>query len=176
MIVGETQQISVVASIRGSAPSTDLFELPTTIAEVRLRCEFEVQLRGVAFDVDPKDFQPGSFLDQSSVEWSWDVTPKTRGREVLTLAMRAVAQLGDRSIKAASSRIVHANITVEAEPRSAFERGDEISRGVFDHPLVKLIGAGGFVAIGTAIGGWARKARGKTPRKRRHRRRLKSSG
>ena len=150
MVVDHTEHVRVVASVEGEGVVTtiDGAPVPTTVVPVRLRCEVQAQIRGVGFDIEPAAFQQGSFLDQPTVVWSWDVTPRRVGGHVLTLVIRSVAVIDGRRIEGAGQELFEASITVGAAPEGAWERFTRWTGAVVEHPLVR--GFGSFLAIGAA--------------------------
>ena len=108
MTVDQTQQFVVTATIQGAVPAgttTTSVAPDVTVVTVALRCEVQAQLRGADFRVDPAEFQPRSFLDQPSVEWSWDVVPLKAGTSVLNLEIRSVAVIDGRRIEGAGTQL-----------------------------------------------------------------------
>jgi hypothetical protein len=153
MVVGAATEVRVVASIEAENATTSTLPVPTTVATVALRCEVQARLRGPMFDVVPEEFQPGSFLDEPSIVWSWDVTPTRPGQRPLTLEIRSTALIEGRRIEGANSRLYQTDIIVKAEPRSFWERLNDAASGVVDHPVVR--GFGSLLVVGGAIaGGW----------------------
>ena len=152
MTVGETKPFVAVASTedRGTTTSTDV---ATTVVPVQLRCEVQAQLRGLDFEVDPDEFQLGSFLDRPTITWSWDVVAQKPGESTLELEIRSVAVIDGRRIVGAGRELYTSAIDVDARPEGWWDRSERISAQVTDHPLVR--GLGSLLLLGaTFAGAW----------------------
>jgi hypothetical protein len=123
------------------------------VVPVRLRCEVQTRLRGSDFDVNPGDFQEGSFLDQAEIVWSWDVVPRRTGRRVLSMEIKSVADIGGRRIPGAGQYLYETSISVNAEPESFWGKTGRWSEPLVEHPLVKGLGSL-LLLLGTLGGIW----------------------
>jgi len=142
MTLDQTQQFVVTATIQGTTPAGSTTVAPdVTVVAVALRCEVQAQLRGADFRVDPAEFQPRSFLDQPSVEWSWDVVPLKAGTSVLNLEIRSVAVIDGRRIEGADTQLYQSTVTITTKDQGF---GSDIKRwttSVVDFPLVRGFGS-----------------------------------
>lgn len=150
MTVGEPKRFVVVASSEdgGTTSSTDV---ATTVEPVQLRCEVQAQLRGLDFMVDPDGFQLGSFLDQPTITWSWEVVAQKPGESTLEVEIRSVAVIDGRPIVGAGRVLYSSAINVEAQPEALWQRSKRISAEVTDHPLVR--GLGSLLLLGATVAG-----------------------
>jgi len=147
MTVGEADRFVVVASVEEDAP--------TTVASVALRCEVQAQLRGRDFDIDPGDFQPGSFLDRPTITWSWDVTAEKTGERTLTLEIRSIAVIDGRRIEGAGGELFTSTIHIDARPEGLWARSKGWFAEIVDHPLVRGLSSLLVVAATlAAVWGW----------------------
>lgn len=149
LTVGETERVRASASAAADeGPGDD--GVPTTVEPVDLECEFEAQLRGSDFHIDPETPQPGSFIKERRIEWSWDVSAKRPGQDlVLTLEVTSKAVVADR-VLIASSKLFEATVRADVKPESAPETFERISGEVVDHPLVRGFGSLAVVAAALA--------------------------
>lgn len=184
MTIGTTEQYLVTASLDTADETTggDGFSGPTTAAQVPLRCEVQAQLRSTDFDIDPTGFQPGSFLDQPTITWSWDLVPlKVGPDQKLSLEIRSVAVIDGRRIEGAGSRLFSPVINVNVKAESFGETLKRWSSAFVQHPLVA--GAGSLATIAGVMAGvwrWLLKRRwpwnNKAGEQRRRGSRLKHAG
>ena len=112
-----------------------------TVVAVALRCEVQAQLRGADFRVDPAEFQPRSFLDQPSVEWSWDVVPLKAGTSVLSLEIRSVAVIDGRRIEGAGTQLYQSTVTITTKDQGFGADVKRWTSSVVDFPLVRGFGS-----------------------------------
>lgn len=150
MTVGQQEQIKVVVTTKEG----DVV-LPgkgsVTIVNASFGCTIEARIiGGTAFEVDPKDVERRSFLRDNAVSFSWIVTPKRTGTDVLELQVQGVVDPG-YSQYATNPQSFTAEITVQAKPRSVGTKAYDWSAAVVDFPLVK--GAGVLAAAIAAWGG-----------------------
>jgi hypothetical protein len=153
MTVGKTERFVVTASIADDVVVTTPDETSTTVVSVRLRCEIQGQLRGEDFEIDPDEFQQGSFLDRPAITWSWDVAPRRPGKSTLTLEVRSIAVIDGRRIEGAGGELYTSEIHVVAQPVDRWTRSKQWLEGVVDYPLVR--GLGSLLLLGATIAaGW----------------------
>ena len=143
MTVDETQQFVVTATIQAAVPAgtTTTVAPGVTVVAVALRCEVQAQLRGADFRVDPAEFQPRSFLDQPSVEWSWDVVPLKAGTSVLSLEIRSVAVIDGRRIEGAGTQLYQSTVTITTKDQGFGADVKRWTSSVVDFPLVRGFGS-----------------------------------
>jgi hypothetical protein len=151
MVVGEVDQVEVVASVDESFPDETDGPPDTTIVPVRLRCEVAAQVRGAAFEIEPQDFQEGSFLDAPTITWRWDVRPLETGELTLTLDIRSVVVVDGRRL-VGSSQLYSTDITVDAAPQSVPQHISGWFDALIDYPLVRGFGSLAAVAAAAAAG------------------------
>lgn len=153
MTVGDATPFIVTVSLVTGDPGQSTTSVPSgvTVEEVSLRCEVQAQLRGADFRVEPGDFQQGSFLDRSAIDWSWDVVPLEAGTSALTLDIRSVVVIDGRRIEGAGGQLYTSTITVVAEDESLWARSKRWSGELVDHPLIR--GFGSLVVVGGALAG-----------------------
>jgi len=149
MTAGESSRVVVRASLESSASTTSTSfpgTVPTTSVEARLACTVEARLRGQAFDVDPQGFQRESFLGSDHIDWSWDVTPRSPGTDVLTLEIHGVLHVasGDQQV---AQRSFETEITVTSHPEGFLTRVNNAVSGFVEHPVIQFLGFAGLVAI-----------------------------
>ncbi len=157
LTVGEPVQFDVSARTDDRGP-TDTASVPTTVVPVQLRCEVQAQLRGVDIDIDPKEFQPATFLEQPTITWSWDITAIAPGDKVLHLEIRSVAVIDGRPLVGAGRQLYTSRIHVVAQPESLWVKTKRISAAVVDHPLVR--GLSSLVLLAAIVAGawrWLRR-------------------
>lgn len=148
MTVGETEQFVVVASTETS-PTSISESTSTTVVPVPLRCEVQAQLRGRDFDIDPEEFQPGSFLDRPTITWLWDIAARQAGESTLTLEIRSIAVIDGRRIEGAGGELYTSTIHIDARPENFWSRSKRWSGEIVDHPLVR--GLGSLLLVGGTI-------------------------
>jgi hypothetical protein len=151
--VGEITDIDVTAQIgEDQAPTPTGTGPPVSVVPAVLHCEVEATLRGQGFEIDPADPQGGSFIDQPTITWTWQVTPTSAGLRTLQFRILPVAR-GDGIEIPGTPVLFEATITVEAERRSFWQRVDDGVRGVVGHPVVT--GFGALAGIATVLAaGW----------------------
>lgn len=154
MTVGEAERFVAVASVEDDVTATST-DTPTTVASVALRCEVQAQLRGKDFEIDPGDFQPGSFLDRPTITWSWDVTAEKTGERTLTLEIRSIAVIEGRRIEGAGGELFTSTIQIDARPEGLWARSKRWFAEIVDHPLVRGLSSLLVVAATlAAVWGW----------------------
>lgn len=149
MTVGETEPFVVTLSIEDDGPGTTQAGTSTTVVSVRLRCEVQGQLRGEDFEIDPDEFQQGSFLDRPAITWSWDVAPQKPGESTLTLEVRSIAVIDGRRIEGAGGELYTSDIHVVAQPVSRWTRLKQWQEDVVEYPLVR--GLSSLLLLGATI-------------------------
>ena len=90
MTLGESSELTLQATVDPTFPDATSPDPapPTTVETVSLRCEVWARLTGLAFEISPVDFQQRSFLDSSTVEWTWTVKPVEAGDQTLLLTLQ----------------------------------------------------------------------------------------
>jgi hypothetical protein len=151
MVVDEVTNVRVTA-VAGEGPVITAGPGPTvTVVAARLHCEVEATLRGQDFDIDPSEPQPGSFLDQPTIVWTWQVTPTSSGPHTLQFRILPVAR--EDEIRLPGTPVLfEATISVDAAPKSFWERVDDVVRGIAGHPVVTGFGALAAMAAVLAAG------------------------
>lgn len=155
MVVGEITDVDVTAAIGGSDVPTPTGTGPSiTIVPATLHCKVEATLRGQSFDIDPDEPQAGSFIDQPSMSWTWQVTPTSAGTRRLLLRIVPIAQ--DQDLQLLGTPVpFEVTITVVAAPRSFWQRVDDFIRALISHPLVSGFGAlAAMIATLAAVWRW----------------------
>ncbi len=154
MHVGEPTAVVVVLGTGSLPPVT----LPgnTIVVPIVTTCEVEAQLVAApgTFDISPPGEQPTSFLDASTVTWTWQVTPERAGRGLqLELEVNSLFQEAGASIPG-SVRSYTASIDVTASPVSLGKRASSI----FNAPVFDTL-VGALIPIGLAAAGtyWHRR-------------------
>jgi hypothetical protein len=151
MTVDEPTTVQVTARERN--PATTMTTAPaapfTTVEPAEFRCEVRARLLGPShFDVTPEGFQESSFLDQPIIDWHWIVIPARAGAWTLRLQIESML---DGIV--ASSRGFTSDISVVAEPQTAWSRVDTWAEAVVDHPLIR--GSASLVVVGGLVtGAW----------------------
>lgn len=150
MEVGRIEEVTAVATVDQTPADIPAVSL-TTVVSLPVRCEVQARLRSPSFIIDPPstEFQERSFIDESTVLWSWDVAPKEAGRLRLTLEVQSRA--GNRS---SAVRPFRADIEVDVTDRAIWQRVNDIASGFVRHPVVQFFGLAG---VASAFGFFWRK-------------------
>jgi len=100
----------------------------------------EATLFGQNFEIEPSEPQVASFLDRPTIVWRWQVTPTRSGRQTLHFRILPIAQSAAIRLPG-TPELLEATISVEAEPKTFWQRADDVARGIGGHPLVTGFGA-----------------------------------
>lgn len=151
MTVGRESDVKVNVTLEGTPPpSTESGTPDTVIDTATLTCFVTAVLSGSNFDIDPAS-QTGDFVLSATIDWSWDVVPKSTGRHDLDL--RIIPRIGSGAdTREGTPRTFRADITVIAEPRSTWEVISDFVSDLVQSPVVQLLVAGGVLGgLGAAI-------------------------
>lgn len=156
MVVGEVATVTVRASIEAEPPELD-DPVPTTVQEIAVHCVLWARLRGGSFEIAPSEYVERSFLEQSTVQWTWHVEPEETGDLALILEVQSRVDDSPGLTKEFETRI-----RVRAEPRSVVETVNDTASGLVTHPVVAFVGLTG-LAGGAALGARLRRSRAGGP-------------
>lgn len=151
MTVGRESDVTVNVTLEGAQPpSTEVGTPDTVVDTATLTCFVTAVLSGSNFDIDPAS-QTGDFVLSATIDWSWDVVPKSTGRHDLDL--RIIPRIGSGAdTREGTPRTFRADITVIAEPRSTWEVISDFVSDLVQNPVVQLLVAGGVLGgLGAAI-------------------------
>ena len=151
MTVGRESEVAVSVTLEGSPAPTGDPSAPGTVDDAAtLTCFVTATLSGTNFEIDDPT-RPGDFVINPSITWTWDVTPKATGRHDLDLRITPRIGSGPDATDG-TPREFRADITVTAEPRSAWQVLSDLVSDISQHSFFQFAVAAGFVsAIGAAI-------------------------
>jgi len=119
----------------------------TTIIHISTTCDVEAQLTSAVnlFAISPPGYQEQSFINTSTLNWQWQVTPLTPGRDLqLDLDLQWIYRPGnDEPVIPGGVKRFHAMISVAAKP---VEPGQ-----ILDSTLFQAIASSAVTAAGSAV-------------------------
>ena len=152
MIVGETSEVSVFASLRNAGPPPINFgsTTPTTVLNQPLECKVRAELEAVAndFTYSPRDWITNSFLEGPVITWTWEVAPVKSGELHLLVHLQGllyVPAVGD--VPAGKPFDQTEFISVKATPRSLPARTIGTLDTIAKNPIVLLLEGTGLLAL-----------------------------